>query len=131
MTQPASVKKILIIDDSQELVDVFKIIFEKQGYEIIGKTSATDIFTIASETKIDILFLDVYLNHTNGREICRKLKANPSTNYFPIILMSGTPANLIDPEECNADGFMEKPFNIENITDTINSLLNLPEDTEA
>lgn len=77
--------------------------------------------------KIDILFLDVYLKDNNRREVCRQLKLNPLTNYFPVVLMSATPANLINPEECNADGFIEKPFNIDNISDTINALLHLSE----
>ncbi len=115
--------RVLIIDDSSELLEVFKIIFEKQGYEIITQSSSTDIFSIVQDNKIDILLLDVFLNGINGRDICKQLKSDPLTNYFPIVLISASPENLIDLNECGADGFIEKPFDINFIVSKINSLL--------
>lgn len=113
----------MIIDDSTELLDVFKIIFGKQGYEVIIKTSAADIFEVILNNNIDLLLLDVYLENSNGRDICLQLKSDPLTSQLPIILISGTPENLIDPKECNADGYLEKPFNIDDIILTVNSCL--------
>jgi DNA-binding response OmpR family regulator len=114
---------ILIIDDSSELLEVFKMIFEKQGYNIITKTSFSNIFPILSTTKIDLLLLDVILNDMDGREICRQLKSNAATNYFPIIIMSASPENLIDAAQYGADSSIEKPFDINGVMEKVNSLV--------
>ena len=113
---------VLIIDDSTELLDVFKIVFERQGYNIITKTSAKDIFNLVRTNEIDILLLDVFLNDSNGRDICFKLKRD-SLTAFPVLLMSASPENLLDLNECGADGFIEKPFDINYITEKISALV--------
>jgi DNA-binding response OmpR family regulator len=114
---------ILIIDDSAELLEVFKIVFEKQGYNIITKSSSADIIAFIQNNSIDILLLDVFLDNINGRHICKQLKSDPSTNYFPIVLMSASPENLQDLDECNADGYIEKPFDIKYVVKKIEDLL--------
>ena len=114
---------VLIIDDSVELLEVFKIVFEKQGYNIIAKTSAKDIFSFVKNNTIDILLLDVFLSGINGRDICQELKADALMD-FPVVLMSASPENLIDLNECGADGFIEKPFDINYITEKISNLVN-------
>jgi len=115
---------ILVIDDSEELLEAFKIIFEKLDYEIITKTSADEVSAFVQNSRIDILILDIiFKGKISGRRICKELKSNPLTNYFPIIIMSASPQYLIDFRECDADGFIEKPFTIEVVATKINSLL--------
>lgn len=120
---PTSKLTILIIDDSAELLEVFKLVFEKQGYNIITRSSSADIISFIQNNKIDILLLDVFLNKINGRQVCKQLKDDPSTSYFPIVLMSASPENLLDLEECSADGYIEKPFDIKYLVKKIESLL--------
>ena len=120
---PLNKTRILVIDDSEELLEVFKFIFEKQGYEIITKKTVTGIAAFVSNNIIDILILDVRINEIDGRHICKELKSSPLTNYFSIVLMSASPEYLVDFEECNADDFIEKPFDINKVIVKINSLV--------
>ena len=114
---------ILIIDDSKELLEVVELILEKQGYNAITQTSSIDIVAFVKEIKIELLILDVVLNGTNGRDICKQLKSNPATNYFPIILMSASPEYLRDHKECDADGIIEKPFDIRGLLSKVEKLV--------
>jgi DNA-binding response OmpR family regulator len=114
---------ILVIDDSEELLEVFKFIFEKYDWEVITRTSLGDTFLYVQNNKIDILILDVRLNDMNGRLICKKLKSHPLSNYFPIILMSASPEYLLNFEEYDADGVIEKPFDVRTIVKKIKSFL--------
>jgi len=117
---------ILVIDDCEEILEIFKLVFEAKGYEITTKKSAIDIFTFVQDNKIDILILDIVLNGiTSGRHICKGLKSNPLTNYFPIILISASPELLFDFRECDADGFIEKPFDLEVAIRKIDALLKI------
>jgi DNA-binding response OmpR family regulator len=70
-----------------------------------------------------MLILDVLLRGANGRTVCRELKSNKRTNYFPIVLMSASPECLIDFRECDADDFIEKPFDIHTVLNKIDYLL--------
>ncbi len=101
---------ILIIDDSKELLEVVQLLLEKQGYKVITQTSSNDIAEFVQEIKISLLIIDVILNGANGRDVCRELKSSARTNYFPIIIMSASPKYLRDHTDCEADDFIEKPF---------------------
>ncbi len=106
---------ILVIDDSKELLEVVQLICEKQGYDAITNTSSIDIAAFVTEHKIDLLIIDVILNGENGRDICKELKSNAGTNYFPIILMSASSEHLSDHGDCDADDIIEKPFDIKTL----------------
>ncbi|HMI78352.1 MAG TPA: response regulator [Ferruginibacter sp.] len=62
----------MVIDDSPELLEVFKAILERQGYEIIAKNSPRDIYAFVQNNRINILFLDVILQNINGKTICKE-----------------------------------------------------------
>jgi DNA-binding response OmpR family regulator len=125
MNQVASDKaKILVIDDSEELLDVFKLIIKKPDWDVIVKASADDLVSFVQQNKIDLLILDVLLKDSNGRTVCKELKSNKLTDYFPVILMSASPEYLIDFRACDADGFIEKPFDINTVLNKINYFLN-------
>ena len=114
---------IMVIDDSKELLEVVKLIFEKQGYIAVTSTSSVDIPSFVSEHKIDLLIIDVILNGANGRDICKELKLNSATNYFPIILMSASPEYLREHTECEADDYIEKPFDIKTLFKKVERLV--------
>lgn len=118
---------IMVIDDSAELLEVFKIVFEKQGYKVIIKNSSNDIVSFVMSHKIDMLLLDVILKGIDGRDICRQLKSNPITASFPVLLMSASPENLKEWSKCGAAACIEKPFDLSYIIDKINSLLGISE----
>ncbi len=118
----SSKTRILIIDDSQQLLEALKMVLETGDHEVIIKTSTEDVFDFVQHTKIDILLIDVLLEGVNGKHICKELKSNLLTSYFPIILMSATPEYMVDFKECDADGILEKPFDINFLVAKINSL---------
>jgi DNA-binding response OmpR family regulator len=114
---------ILIVDDSEELLEVLSIILEKNGHEVITKNSPADINNFVQANKIDLLLLDVVLGEANGKDVCKELKSNPLTNYFPILIMSGAYSHLDDLKECGADAYIEKPFDLHDLLEKINACL--------
>jgi len=116
-------KNILVIDDAQDLLQVLELILGRFGYNVVIKNSPEAVFDYVQKTHIDLLLLDVRLRGVNGRYICQELKSNPKTSYFPIILMSSYPSSLINLEECTADDFIEKPFNLNELISKVNSVI--------
>ncbi len=66
------------------------------------------------------MILDVRLESVSGKFICKELKSNPKTGYFPIILISAFAKYAASYQECGADDFLEKPFNLDELISKVN-----------
>lgn len=116
--------RILIIEDSTDLLEMLDFVLRINNYEVFAKNNADDIYDFVLDTNIDLLLLDVCLWGTHGRDICKKLKADPETAYFPVILMSANPKLLYDFRECDADAVLDKPFDLTVLFSKIDSVIN-------
>ena len=117
-------KRILVIDDDEDILTILKIIFEDEGYEVISLNTGTT----AEEVQImhpDLILLDVRIIGFNktGDQICNEIKSRANTRYIPVILLS---AEINVPqlaEESRADGYMRKPFDVKELVDQVNQIL--------
>jgi len=117
--QPLTMKrKILIADDDPGIRDIFKIIFERAGYNIEIKGDAEDVlknnFTIP-----DVFLIDKLLSGYDGLDICRYLKSNPLTSHIPVIMVSASPDIGVTAIKAGADDFVEKPFDLKYLLNVI------------
>jgi DNA-binding response OmpR family regulator len=117
--------RLLIMDDSTELLDALKYIFENNGYFVKTVNNPGKIFHEIAEFQPDILVLDILLGGEDGREICQKLKKDEKNKDLRILIFSANPNYLKDYKTYNADDYIEKPFDISNLLEKINSLLTL------
>ena len=117
--------KILVADDSPDLLELFKLMFEASGYEVRTVLYRYSLMNALADFKPDIILLDVLLRANNGRDICKEIKSKSETKNLPVILMSACPEYLLNYKECNADEVLEKPFNITDVLKKINSVLGL------
>lgn len=117
-------KRILVIDDDEDILTILNIIFEDEGYEVISlNTGAT-----AEEVQIihpDLILLDVRIIGFNktGDQICNEIKSRASTRDIPVILLS---AEINVPQlaqESRADGYLRKPFDVKELVDHVNQIL--------
>lgn len=115
---------ILVLDDSQELLTMLKMIFQLHNYEVRTASTKSSLMAHIEIFKPDIILMDVLLDGANGREICRELKENNYTKNIAIILLSGSHEHLRDYQECKADDIIEKPFEFEDVEKKIKPLLN-------
>ena len=117
--QPLAMKKkILVADDDPGIRDIFKIIFEREGYSIEIKEDAEEVlrnnFTIP-----DVFLIDKLLSGYDGLDICRHLKSNPLTSHIPVIMVSASPDIGITAIKAGADDFVEKPFDLKYLLKVI------------
>lgn len=115
------VKKILIVDDDENIHDIIKLIFEEEHYHIRGILNAGNLEETIANFLPDIILLDILIGQYDGREICNKLKHNPKTAYLPVILFS---ALNMDNLNCSPNDIIEKPFDIINLQEKVKALLN-------
>lgn len=115
--------KIVIVDDSPDLLEVLKFFLEEKGYEVETVTRQNDLIPLIKSFSPDLIILDIYLQGEDGREICKKLRKQEETKYLCILMFSASPKALINYKDYGADGFIEKPFGLNEIVDKIEHTL--------
>lgn len=105
------IKKILIIDDAP--IREVNFILSNEGYEVFELDSGRSVLETVREVQPDVILLDIMLGDTDGRDICKRLKADTITSGIPIIMISVSHGVHTVHETCNADDYKAKPVNIE------------------
>src|SRR5688500_14048010 len=101
-------KRILITDDDPGVQDIFRIIFEKAGYDVVIIANAREILDNKFECP-HIFLLDKQLSGIDGLDVCRHLKSQDNTKNIPV-MVSATPGLDTLSKQAGADDFLEKPF---------------------
>lgn len=111
-------KKILITDDDEGVQDIFKIIFERAGYDVEVFGEAISILE-NNYTSPDLFVLDRQLSGQDGLKVCQFLKSQTLTKNIPVIIVSATPGIGKLAQEAGADDFIEKPFQIKDLLSVV------------
>jgi len=117
-------KKVLIIEDNPDIVDILTLILEREGYTIGNLTEFTGYKNSIGVFSPDLILLDINLGTCSGKDICKFVKAHAELKHIPVILMS---ANMDLPQtkvEAGADAFLTKPFELTELTHAIRINLN-------
>ncbi|MCY1520393.1 Response regulator MprA [compost metagenome] len=117
-------KKILVVDDDEEVLETIQLILEIGGYDVEALNDAATVFESISSFNPDLILLDVVLGKIDGRVVCSQIKSHPYYRHIPILMMSG----LYTPEEiesmsCAPNDFMSKPFKMEVLLKKIEVLI--------
>ncbi len=107
-------KKILVAEDDPGIIDVMKIVLENGGFNVTTAMNGNNILKLC-EQKPDLIFLDVWMSGINGNEICKQLKAHKEFKRIPVIIFSANKDTKQIAEECGADAFLAKPFDISEL----------------
>ena len=117
-------KKILVIDDSDEILAICQLILEDEGFRVCCISNADCIIDDAKKFLPDLILLDVNLGCLHGREIYELFKVVDETKAVPIIIMSSNERRIIEKKWHNMPGkFIEKPFSLDEFTKIVKSQL--------
>jgi len=108
-------KRILVVEDDYDILCVLTDLLNDEGYEVVGLTYTSSVTESVQESQPDLVILDFLLAGVNGGEHCLELKAHPEFSGIPVILMSGFPRFPETFGDFGADGFIEKPFDMNAI----------------
>jgi len=121
-------RKILVVDDDQELVDLIVDVLEKDGrFEVRSVNNGFDAGMMVKEYRPDLIVLDVMLPDINGREVCQRVRSDKTMDDVKIICISGMIENdkIEDLKAAGANDFLHKPFEVETLVDRIGALLDV------
>jgi len=121
-------RKVLIVDDDEELVELLSDVFEKDGrFEIRTANNGFDAGMLVKEFRPDLVVLDVMLPDINGKEVCQRVRSDSSLEAVKIICISGMVEQdkVAELKAAGANDFMHKPFNVERLLDRACDLLDI------
>lgn len=116
--------KLLVVDDSTDLLEAMEIILTQKGYVVKTLQDCNSISNEISNFNPDLLILDIFLAGKDGREMCKELRKSIVNKYLCIIIFSASPKALENYASFGADDSLEKPFGINNLIEKIESVLN-------
>lgn len=107
-------KKILMVEDEENISDFVKMELEYEGYEVTVESDGREGLNKALENNYDLVILDIMLPNMNGFEICRRLKREKDT---PIIMLSAKDSVMdkVNGLQIGAEDYLAKPFAIEEL----------------
>lgn len=84
----APAKKILIIEDEKDILQLVKLYLEKEGFRAVTAATGTEGLDSAKQHKPDLIVLDLMLPEIDGLEVCKRLRSAPETAMLPIIMLT-------------------------------------------
>jgi CheY-like chemotaxis protein len=115
-------KRILIIDDNQDILELTEFLLNEKGFEVIA-SSTPHILSELSQINPDLILLDEHLDGIKGHEQCIILKSSETTKHIPVVLLSAAFGIEKIAKDCLADGFINKPFDIDYLNEVVENQL--------
>jgi len=103
---------ILAVDDQPQNLRLLDAVLSPHGYRVITASSGEEAVEKLSQTVPDLVLLDIVMPGIDGYEVCRRIRANPATEFLPVIMITASgDQEKISAIQAGADDFVSKPFN--------------------
>jgi DNA-binding response OmpR family regulator len=128
MTTP--VKKVVCIEDEPEMIDLFKLILSRKGFEVYGARGGREGLEIIHQHTPDLVMLDLMMPDMDGWEVYQQLKADEATKNIPVIIVTAKAQNIdkvLGLHIAKVDDYIAKPFSPKELVDSVERILNPPD----
>lgn len=117
---------VLIVEDNFDLAEATRHFLEMKRFKVVI-SDGKNLEEILQSYTPDIVIMDIMLGGLDGRELCKKLKADERTKNIPVIMLSAHERLSKAYEDECADGYVMKPFALAELLQEIQLLIKLPE----
>ena len=112
-------KRILIIDDNEDIVLMLKAMLSLKGYNSDVKTNVHKLEDHLRKTEPHLILMDMLLSGADGREVCKNLKDSREFATIPILMISAHPTAKEDCIAAGANYFLAKPFDMHKLFEIV------------
>lgn len=125
-------KKILLIEDEEDIASVVKLQADLSGYRLHVETDGIAGYRAVEREHPDLVLLDIMLPGQNGFDVCRKIKSNPELKNIPIIILTakGEELDIVLGLELGADDYIVKPFSPKVLFSKVKTVLRRSQDIQ-
>jgi len=118
-------KKVLVVDDERDLVDLISLNLQRQGYEVITAHDGKVGLELARKQLPDLIILDLMMPGLSGQEVVTRIKGDPQTATLPILMLTarGEETDIIVGLSLGADDYVTKPFSVKVLVARVAAVL--------
>jgi CheY-like chemotaxis protein len=116
-------RSVLIVDDEFGIADVVGEVLAEKGYHVAIAVHGQQGMVKLAEQKPDLVLLDVMMPVLDGRDMLRKMRADPAYLAIPVIMMTALPQALPNELAPLYQAVLYKPFTIDDLFDTVERVL--------
>ncbi len=119
--------RILIVDDNPENLDILQTRLARHGYEILTARDGEEALATARERRPDLILLDIMMPKLDGIEVCRRLKADRSVPFMPIVMVTARAdsKDIVAGLEAGGDEYLTKPVDQAALVARVKSMLRI------
>ncbi|HEX6939713.1 MAG TPA: response regulator [Longimicrobiales bacterium] len=115
--------RVLVADDEPAVTELMSLALSSAGYDVLTTNDGVRALELARRERPDIALVDVMLPRMDGREVCRRIKADPQLADTPVVLFSSMDEPDVNWREAGADAFLQKAFDILSLPGLVARLL--------
>ena len=117
-------KSILVIEDNHAILDVITLVLQSEAYKVSGLNKSASMMSHIESFKPDLMILDIMLPDGDGRDLLTTIRTNKKTENIPVLMISAKyTAQNVQHGEHKPNGFLAKPFDIDDLLDKIEGIL--------
>jgi CheY-like chemotaxis protein len=116
-------RKILLVDDDVDHLSICKLILTNRGYNVLVLWSTNVLIEVIKDFMPDLIFMDHRMPDMDGIQATKLIKSNPLSSHIPVIYFTGVEGGQQLAKKAEADGFLAKPFKIEQMITLIEERL--------
>jgi two-component system cell cycle response regulator len=119
--------RILVVDDVLANVKLLEARLSAEYFDVLTALSGAEALAICDRAECDLVLLDVMMPDMDGFEVCRRLKANPSTHHIPVVMVTALDqaSDRVKGLQAGADDFLTKPVSDIALIARVRSLVRL------
>jgi two-component system response regulator VicR len=123
-------KRILCIEDDQEMIDLIRLILSRRGFLVTGACGGVEGLELLRKEKPDLVLLDLMMPEMDGWEVYQQIKADENTRNIPVIIVTAKAQSIdrvLGLHIAKVDDYIAKPFSLEDLMGSIETVLNRKE----
>jgi DNA-binding response OmpR family regulator len=119
-------RRVVYIEDEQEMIDLVRLILNRRGFEIIGANGGRDGLDLVRQMVPDLVLLDLMMPDMDGWDVYQQMKADDATQNIPVIVVTAK-AQSIDKvlglHIAKVEDYISKPFSPQELVDSVEKVL--------
>ncbi len=114
-------KKILIIDDEPDFIDMIQMRLEANGYDVVSAPDGIQGLEAAEEEKPNLILLDVMMPGWDGYETLRQLRKSPDARNIPVVMLTakGESKSIFHAQDLGSADYLIKPCDAQELLSTV------------
>ena len=121
----AGAGRVLVVDDDDVIRQLITVNLELEGFDVVPAVDGQDALDKVKDANVQVVTLDVMMPRLDGWETASRLRDDPETAHIKVILLSARAqeADLQRGEKIGVDAYLTKPFDPDELIDTVRRLM--------